>query len=67
MTILYCDCFSGISGDMFLASLLDAGLAAEQLEAMLRRLDLPEFVSMDVRKVRRGPVEATLLEFDIGG
>ena len=67
MTILYCDCFSGISGDMFLASLLDAGLAAEQLEAMLRRLDLPELVSMDVRKVRRGPVEATLLEFDIGG
>lgn len=67
MSILYCDCFSGISGDMFLASLLDAGLPKDQLQAMLRRLDLPEFESMDVRKVRRGPLEATLLEFRIRG
>jgi len=38
--ILYLDCFSGISGDMFLGSLLDAGLCLEQLNHILSRLNL---------------------------
>ena len=40
MTLLYCDCFSGISGDMFLGALL-AGLPLEHLEARFRQLELP--------------------------
>jgi len=41
MNILYCDCFSGISGDMFLGALIDAGLPVETLAEQFRQLDLP--------------------------
>jgi uncharacterized protein (DUF111 family) len=32
MKFAYADCFSGISGDMFLVSLLDAGLPCSQIK-----------------------------------
>jgi uncharacterized protein (TIGR00299 family) protein len=38
--LLYVDCFSGISGDMLLGALLDAGLPLATLEAGLAKLDL---------------------------
>jgi len=38
----YLDCFSGISGDMFLGALLQAGLPLELLTETLSCLDLPE-------------------------
>ena len=37
----YFDCFSGISGDMTLGALLDAGVSVEQLRRELQALDLP--------------------------
>jgi uncharacterized protein (TIGR00299 family) protein len=39
----YFDCFAGISGDMTLGAMLDAGLDQAALEDVLRRLDLPGF------------------------
>jgi uncharacterized protein (TIGR00299 family) protein len=39
-TIAYADCFSGISGDMFLAALLDAGLPEAELHGQLAHLGL---------------------------
>lgn len=38
--IAYLDCFSGISGDMFLGALLDAGLSFKKLEEALSTLPL---------------------------
>src|SRR5690349_4635324 len=37
---IYFDCFSGISGDMALGALIDAGLPVEQLRAELEKLEL---------------------------
>lgn len=65
MTILYCDCFSGISGDMFLAALCDLGLPKNYLTDQLARLNLAEFEGLDVRKVMKGPLQATSIEFHL--
>jgi pyridinium-3,5-bisthiocarboxylic acid mononucleotide nickel chelatase len=40
MTIAHLDCFSGISGDMMLGALVDAGVEIEALSGMLGGLDL---------------------------
>ncbi|MCD4690496.1 nickel pincer cofactor biosynthesis protein LarC [bacterium] len=40
MKIAYFDCFSGISGDMIVGALLDAGLDLEELKAELSKLGL---------------------------
>jgi len=40
MKIAYLDCFSGVSGDMLVGSLLDAGLPFEELENVISRLHL---------------------------
>ena len=41
--IAYADCFSGVSGDMFMGALIDAGLELDYLLAELNKLDLEEF------------------------
>jgi uncharacterized protein (TIGR00299 family) protein len=38
--VIYVDCFSGVSGDMLLGALVDAGLPLEALKAELAKLDL---------------------------
>ena len=40
MKIAYLDCFSGVSGDMLVGSLLDAGLPFEELERIISGLNL---------------------------
>ncbi len=41
MTIAYFDCFSGISGDMTLGALLDAGADRAVLDAVVEALGRP--------------------------
>ena len=65
MNILYCDCFSGISGDMFLGALLDAGLPVAILAETFKLLALPEFQGVTAEKVHKGALAATLLNLDI--
>ncbi|MGH7172803.1 MAG: nickel pincer cofactor biosynthesis protein LarC [Gemmataceae bacterium] len=57
MRTLHFDCFSGISGDMTLAALLDAGVDAAGVRDGLASLGLP--IRVDVAKVRKGGFAAT--------
>ena len=49
MKTAYLDCFSGVSGDMFLGALLDAGLSFEQLKGALETLP---FQGYELKKTR---------------
>ena len=65
MSVLYCDCFSGISGDMFLGALLDAGLPIDAVSAGLNRLHLPEFEGVTARTVHKGALRAMQVAFTL--
>ncbi|MBI4926562.1 MAG: nickel pincer cofactor biosynthesis protein LarC [Anaerolineae bacterium] len=64
MKLAYVDAFSGVSGDMFLASLLDAGVPLEEMQAMLDQLRLPERVQVRVEETRKGALRAALVTVD---
>jgi uncharacterized protein (TIGR00299 family) protein len=61
----YFDCFAGISGDMALGALLDAGGDLDALRSGLRGLDLDPF-ELDVSTVERGGIGATRVEVRTG-
>lgn len=62
MKIAYADCYSGISGDMFLAALLDAGLPLETLQDGIEKLNLPEKVELRLTETHKGTLRAANLE-----
>lgn len=62
MKIAYADCFSGISGDMFLASLLDAGLPFKVLQDGIAKLSLSEKVELRLTETHKGALRAADLE-----
>ncbi len=57
MRIAYLDCFSGISGDMFLGALLDAGVSPKLLEDTVAALDIG--ARLEISRVMRGGISAT--------
>jgi uncharacterized protein (TIGR00299 family) protein len=59
---LHFDCFSGISGDMTLAALIDAGVEADAIRAGLDSLGLP--IRLEVEKVRKGGFAATAVHIE---
>ena len=56
--IAYFDCFSGISGDMVLGAIVDAGADLRAIESELRKLGL-EGWAISSEKVKRGQIFAT--------
>jgi uncharacterized protein (TIGR00299 family) protein len=60
MRIGYLDCFSGISGDMFLGALVDAGVPISLLEATTAALNIG--ARLESRKVVRGGITGTKVD-----
>lgn len=60
MRIGYLDCFAGVSGDMILGALVDAGYSLPALRKALRAVDLPPF-RLKAERVNRSGIAATLL------
>jgi len=61
--IAYADCFSGVSGDMFLGALIDAGLELDHLQEELKKLNLGTF-SLRSYKQKEHALSATRLEIE---
>jgi uncharacterized protein (TIGR00299 family) protein len=57
MRVAHFDCFSGISGDMTLAALLDVGVPSEPVLEGIASLGLP--IEIEIEKVRKGGFAAT--------
>jgi pyridinium-3,5-bisthiocarboxylic acid mononucleotide nickel chelatase len=58
MKLAYFDCFSGISGDMTLGALIDAGCCADLLRAELKSLQVPGW-TLTTEKVWKNGMSAT--------
>lgn len=65
MRIAYMECFSGISGDMFLGALVDAGVSAELLRETVRGLNLG--AELQISKVDRSGITSTKVDVIING
>src|SRR5579884_2172141 len=65
MRIAYLDCFSGISGDMFLGALLDAGVRAQILEDAVTALNVG--ACLEISRAKRSGISATKVDVWAGG
>ena len=65
MRIAYLECFSGISGDMFLGALLDAGVPFELFQKTVAGLNVG--AELEHSRVDRGGISATKLDVVIDG
>ncbi len=65
MRIGYIECFSGISGDMMLGALVDAGVSFEGLNETVRALNVG--ARLEMRKVDRGGLAATKVDVLMDG
>src|SRR5216684_5541235 len=65
MRIAYLDCFSGISGDMFLGALVDAGVSPKLLENTVTALNIG--ARLEISRVERGGIAATKVDVYANG
>lgn len=61
MTVLYIDCFSGISGDMFLGAMVDMGIGLDVLSADLDKLGIAG-LSVSANRVTKNGISATKVD-----
>lgn len=60
MRIAYLDCFSGMSGDMFLGALVDAGVPARVFEDTVAALNIG--ARLEISRVKRSGISATKVD-----
>jgi uncharacterized protein (TIGR00299 family) protein len=65
MNILYYNCFSGISGDMNLAAMIDLGVDPEVLKAELSKLGLDDEFKLRISKDSRKGIFGTRVDVDL--
>jgi pyridinium-3,5-bisthiocarboxylic acid mononucleotide nickel chelatase len=65
MRIAYLECFSGISGDMFLGALIDAGVPPRVLEETVAALNVG--ARLDISRVVRSGISATKVDVWVDG
>jgi pyridinium-3,5-bisthiocarboxylic acid mononucleotide nickel chelatase len=65
MRIAYLDCFSGMSGDMFLGALVDAGVSPELLEKTVAALNVG--ARLEISRVDRSGITATKVDVFVHG
>ena len=63
MQVAYFDCFAGISGDMTLGALVDAGLSFDALKSELNKLNVHEF-SISHRRVEKHGIAGTKVDVE---
>lgn len=63
--IAYLDCFSGISGDMFLGALIDAGVPAELFQRTVQALNVG--ATLEITRVNRSGLSATKVDVIVEG
>lgn len=61
MQTLYLDCFCGISGDMTVAALIDAGASIETIEEAVKSMSL-EGISVKAERLSKKGIQATRFE-----
>ncbi|GAB4114991.1 MAG: nickel pincer cofactor biosynthesis protein LarC [Candidatus Caldatribacteriota bacterium] len=64
MKVAYFECLSGISGDMVVGALLDAGLKLEELEEELKKLNLSGY-ALEAKKISKKGIRATKFKVQI--
>src|SRR5579864_5992690 len=65
MRIAYLECFSGISGDMFLGALVDAGVPLQLLQETVAALGVG--AKLEVSRVVRSGISATKVDVWVDG
>ena len=65
MRIAYLDCFSGISGDMFLGALVDAGVSPDLFHKAVAALDVG--ATLSISRVDRAGIAATKVDVIVNG
>src|SRR5215467_13484603 len=65
MRIAYLDCFSGMSGDMFLGALVDAGVRARLFHEAIAALNVG--ARLDISRVNRSGITATKVDVYVNG
>jgi uncharacterized protein (TIGR00299 family) protein len=63
----YLDCYSGISGDMTLGAIVDAGIPVDRLSGAVAGLSIAGFERLEASTVSRGGLRATKVDVVVSG